>query len=412
MKQTGVGFEKIIFSPAVRSKSSKNSLDASSLLQSQSIRKAGIRYRALLVGQYGSSAFQNRYAREESLKELILLADTAGIKNSYEIFLNIPIFNPRFFFTKGHLHTITKKIREKFLNLLIIDAELSPKQIRNLEEELKVRVIGRVELILDIFAMRAKTKISTLQVELAQLTYVLPRLKGLGGVLSRLGGGIGTKGPGETMLEKDRRHIRRRIQRIKRDIEHFKRHRKNMRKNRKIPTFALVGYTNAGKTTLLNQLSSSPKKLFAEDRLFATLDLFSRQVYLGQNKYKPFYCIMTDTVGFIRNLPATLVAAFQSTLEEIYYTDAIIIVVDVSQFSFEEELSIIEQELKRIGVQNKPTIIFFNKVDIAFPKEIKKLRLEFKNAVFGNSLTQEGVKPLKEKLFLMCNSFVRLASAS
>ena len=174
-----------------------------------------------------------------------------------------------------------------------------------------------------------------------------------------------------------------------------------MRKNRKIPTFALVGYTNAGKTTLLNQLSSSPKKLFAEDRLFATLDLFSRQVYLGQSEHKPFYCIMTDTVGFIRNLPPTLVAAFQSTLEEIYYTDALIIVVDVSQFSFEEELNIIEQELKRIGVQNKPTIIFFNKVDIAFPQEIEKLRREFKDAVFGNSLTQEGVKPLKEKLFSM-----------
>ena len=377
-------------------------MDASSLIQSQSIRKEEIDYKALLAGQYGSSKFPRKFTQEESLKELVLLSDTAGIKNLYEIFLYIPILHSKFFFTKGHLEIVKWEIQSKFLNLLIIDAELNPNQIRNLEQELKIRVIGRIELILDIFAMRAKTKIASLQVELAQLSYILPRLKGLGGVLSRLGGGIGTRGPGETMLEKDRRHIRRRIQRIKKDLEHFKKHRKNIRKNRKVPTFALVGYTNAGKTTLLNRLSSSPNKLFAEDRLFATLDSFSRQVYLGQNGYKPYYCIITDTVGFIRNLPATLVAAFQSTLEEIYYTDAIIIVIDVSQFSFEEELKVVEGELQRIGVEDKQRIIFFNKVDIAFPEEIDELKKKrFKDAVFGSSLSREGVMPLKKRLFSM-----------
>ena len=356
------------------------------------------------MGQYGSSQFQSKYLQEISLKELFLLSDTAGVKKPYGIFLYIPRLNPRFFLTKGHLKNIREEITSRSLDLVIIDAELSPSQIRNLEEELKTRVIGRIELILDIFAMRAKSKAASLQVELAQLTYIFPRLKGLGGVLSRLGGGIGTRGPGETMLEKDRRYIRRRIRQIKKDLDHFKRHRKNIRKNRKISTFALVGYTNAGKTTLLNQLSSSPKKLFVEDRLFATLDSFSRQVYLGQNGYKPSYCIVTDTVGFIRNLPSTLVAAFQSTLEEIYYTDAIIIVVDVSHRNFEEELTVVEEELNRIGVQNKPKIIFFNKTDIAFPKETEKLKMRFKDAVFGSSLSREGIMPLKERLFLIQHS--------
>ena len=313
-------------------------MDASSLIQKTSLQQNEKTYKALLAGQYGSFYYRSKDLQEESLKELLLLADTARITTLHDLFFHLPQPNSKYFFTTGLLEKIEAEIQTKELNLLVVDSDLKPRQLRNLEERLNVRVIGRIELILDIFAMRAKTKEASLQVELAQLTYILPRLKGLGEVLSRLGAGIGTRGPGESMLETDKRHIRRRIQRIKKDLKNVSRHRSNLRKNRKIPTFALVGYTNAGKTTLINQLSSSHKKLFAEDRLFATLDSFSRKVYLGDTENKPVYAIVTDTVGFIRNLPAALVAAFHSTLEEITYSDIVIMVVDASHVSFEDEI--------------------------------------------------------------------------
>ena len=317
----------------------------------------------------------------------------------YDLFLYLPKPDSAYFFTKGLLATIEEEIQTKNLNLLIVDCELKPRQLRNLEEKLKIRVIGRIELILDIFAMRAKTKEASLQVELAQLTYILPRLKGLGEVLSRLGAGIGTRGPGESMLETDKRHIRRRIQKIKKDLKNVSCHRSNLRKNRYIPTFALVGYTNAGKTTLINQLSSSHKKLFTEDRLFATLDSFSRKIYLGDIEYKPVYAILTDTVGFIRNLPASLVASFHSTLEEIYYADIVIIVVDASHINIEDELSVVEGEIKRLGIQNKKRILFFNKSDLVFPRQMKQAKEKYTNAIWGNSLRKEGILELRQKMF-------------
>ena len=374
-------------------------MDASSLLQSYSVRKGEILYRALLVGQYGSTHYPNEVKQRESIKELCLLANTAHIQHSQQIFFRILAPNPKIFFTKGLLEKIRKILMEKQFNVLIVDTDLKPRQLRNLEEEFKMRVLGRIELILDIFAMRAKTKSSSLQVELAQLNYILPRLKGLGGVLSRLGGGIGTRGPGETMLETDRRHIRRRIQKIKKDLKGVSKHRDNLRKNRTIPTFALVGYTNAGKTTLLNQLASSHKKLFTENRLFATLDPFSRKVYLGEIDYKPVYAILTDTVGFIRNLPATLVMAFHSTLEEICYTEIVIVVLDVSSQNQSDELEVVEKELKKIGVENKKKIFFFNKSDLMVEEELKKSISSEKNIVYGNALSKQGVHSLRKKMF-------------
>ena len=247
--------------------------------------------------------------------------------------------------------------------------------------------------------MRAKTKSSSLQVELAQLNYILPRLKGLGGVLSRLGGGIGTRGPGETMLEMDRRHIRRRIQKIKKDLGDVSKHRNNLRKNRVTPTFALVGYTNVGKTTLLNQLSSSHKKLFAENRLFATLDPFSRKVYLGEVDYKPTYAILTDTVGFIRNLPATLVVAFHSTLEEICYTNIVIVVLDANSKNQADELKVVEEELEKLGVNNKEKIFFFNKCDLITQQQARELSKHEKNIICGDALSKKGVETLRKKMF-------------
>lgn len=380
-------------------------MDASALLAHKRKQYSGEVYNALIVGQYGSAYYPDKHIQEESAKELNLLADTAGVSSSHELFFYIPRLDTANFFSQGNLTRIKKILQEDNLNLLIVDAALKPGQLRNLEEILKLRVLGRIELILDIFAMRAKSKISALQVELAQLVYILPRLQGLGGVLSRQGGGIGTRGPGETMLEADRRHIRRRIQKIKQDLQNMEKHKNNMRKNRNAMTFTLVGYTNAGKTSLLNSLHSSAHKLFAEDRLFATLDASSRKVYLGERNYQPAYAIATDTIGFIRNLPSSLIAAFQSTLDEIRYTDAVIIVLDGSNANMREELQVVRQELERLQIQDKETILFINKDDCIFPEQKVILQREFPSALFGNTLSKEGVSELRETMFALEEKF-------
>ncbi|RME90709.1 MAG: GTPase HflX [Candidatus Hydrogenedentota bacterium] len=371
-------------------------MDASQLIR-HSIRSDET-YRAILVGHYGSRLHPNKRVQQESLRELFLLSDTAGVKSMQELFLYLREVNPATFLPSGQIEKIKEMIAAYHINLLIIDSSLKPNQLKNLEEILNIRVLGRIELILDIFAYRARTRAAALQVELAQLEYILPRLKGLGGVLSRLGGGIGTRGPGETMLETDRRHIRRRIQRIKRELEKVRKHRENTRKHRSIPTFSIVGYTNAGKSSLLNQLASSSKKVFAEDRLFATLDSFTRKVYLGENNYKPNYALLTDTVGFIRNLPASLVAAFQSTLEEITFTDGIIQVQDASSPYLEEEMEVVNEELNRLGVAKKPKLLFFNKDDLVFEQTKKELRQKYPEAIWGNTLSKEGVADLRKAL--------------
>lgn len=373
-------------------------MDASSLYQHRSItQQEG--YHALLIGQYGSSRYPDKTIQEESLKELYQLSETAGVASMVDIFVHVADPDPGSFFSSGVIGQIKSHIVQHKLNLVIADTALKPGQLRTLEEQLDTRVIGRIELILDIFAMRARTRTSALQVELAQLMYILPRLKGLGGVLSRLGGGIGTRGPGETMLETDRRHIRKRIQKIQDSLKKVSRHRENTRKNRNIPTFALAGYTNAGKTSLLNRLSSSANTLLAEDRLFATLDPHSRKVFLGHIDYKPYYSVITDTVGFIRNLPAALVAAFQSTLEEINYTDAIIIVLDSSSSQLETEYATVQSELERLEVNDRPVFLFLNKDDLIFPEQKKKLQQKFPMAIWGNTMSKEGVIALRDHLF-------------
>ncbi len=375
-------------------------MDASSLYQKKLVSKE--QYRALCVGQYGSSYFPNKRSQEESLRELLMLAETAGVKTLHELFFQHADIHPAMFFTSGQIEKIRQVLSDLQLNLLFVDAQLKPNQLRNLEEELNVRVLGRIEVILDIFAMRARTREALLQVELAQLLYILPRLKGLGGVLSRQGAtgapGIGTRGPGETMLETDRRYIRRRIQKIRRELRDVERHRETARHGRNLTTFALVGYTNAGKSSVLNALSSTSQKVFAEDKLFATLDTFSRKIYLGERDFKPNYGIVTDTVGFIRNLPASLVAAFQSTLDEIRYADVIVEVHDASSAQLADEMQVVAEELKRLGVEEKPRILYFNKEDLVFAEHRAELAQKFTNAVWGNALSKEGVQPLRDKL--------------
>lgn len=375
-------------------------MDASSLYQKKLVSKE--QYRALCVGQYGSSYFPDKRSQEESLRELLMLAETAGVKTLHELFFHHNDIHPAMFFSSGQLERIRAVCTDLDLNLLFVDAQLKPNQLRNLEEELKIRVLGRIEVILDIFAMRAKTREALMQVELAQLLYILPRLKGLGGVLSRQGAtgapGIGTRGPGETMLETDRRYIRRRIQKIRSDLKDVERHRGTARQGRGIATFALVGYTNAGKSSVLNALSSGSQKVFAEDKLFATLDTFSRKIYLGEQNFKPFYAIVTDTVGFIRNLPASLVAAFQSTLGEIKHADCVIEVHDASSVQHEDEMEVVRGEIERLGVAEKPRLLYFNKDDLVFADVREQLSQKYAHAIWGNALSREGVAALRARL--------------
>jgi GTPase len=375
-------------------------VDASSLYQKKLASKE--QYRALCVGQYGSRHFPDRRSQEESLRELLMLAETAGVKTLHELFLHHHDIHPALFFSSGQLERIRKAMVELELNILFVDAQLKPNQLRNLEEELGIRVLGRIEIILDIFAMRARTREAIMQVELAQLLYILPRLKGLGGVLSRQGAtgapGIGTRGPGETMLETDRRYIRRRIQKIRADLKDVERHRGTTRQGRDLTTFALAGYTNAGKSSVLNALASSSQKVFAEDKLFATLDTFSRKIYLGEENFRPRYAIVTDTVGFIRNLPASLVAAFGSTLDEIRYADVIITVHDASSPQLDDEILVVEAELKRLKCEDKPRILYFNKDDIVFPDTRAELTERYPHAIWGNAMSKEGVADLRTQL--------------
>jgi len=380
-------------------------MDASSLIKPKILSSET--YRAILVGQYGSREYPDREVQEESLHELFLLSDTARVEHVSDMMVNVPHPDPAYFLNKGTLETIVRKVKDDGVNLVIVDVNLKPTQLKNLEEYCKVRVLGRVELILDIFAMRAKTKEAALQVELAQLTYILPRLKGLGGVLSRLGGGIGTRGPGETMLEADRRHIRRRILTIKKELESVSKHRQNTRKNRTPLSFAIVGYTNAGKTSLLNVIGSSAKSLLAEDRLFATLDSYTRKVYLGEYEYKPLYATATDTVGFIRNLPLNLAAAFKSTLEEISYVDSIILVADASSVRVEEEIEVVKSEIEKLGVDQGSILLFFNKDDLILKSQKKALQEKHPEAIWGNTMSKDGVKDLRARMYEMASAISR-----
>lgn len=269
-------------------------------------------------------------------------------------------------------------------NLIIFDDELTGSQVRNLEELTGAKVIDRTTLILDIFAKRAKSREAKIQVELAQLKYRLPRLMGLGSVLSRTGGGIGTRGPGEKKLEVDRRHIKERLYDLNSELLKIRKHRETQRERRnEIPKVSLVGYTNAGKSTLRNKLCdiAMPKdavvkeKVFEADMLFATLDITTRAIVLPDNR--PI--TLSDTVGFVRKLPHDLVEAFKSTLEEVVYSDLLLHVVDASSESSLEQIEAVNMVLKELGAIDKPMLLLLNKVDKANEGDINKLKENFKN---------------------------------
>lgn len=304
---------------------------------------------------------------EESLQELAELAKTAGAEVVGTVIQKRERIHPGTYVGKGKIDEIRTLLNALDATGIICDDELSPVQMNNLQQELESKIMDRTLLILDIFASRAVTKEGKIQVELAQLRYRAVRLVGLGSSLSRLGGGIGTRGPGEKKLEMDRRLIKERISQLKKELEHVKKHRELLREGRKkdrVMTAAIVGYTNAGKSTLLNTLTDAG--VLSEDKLFATLDPTTRLLELdgGQRIY------LTDTVGFIRKLPHHLIEAFKSTLEEAKYADVILHVVDASNPQVEEQMFIVYETLRELGVKDKTIVTLFNKQDRLAGNEI------------------------------------------
>jgi GTP-binding protein HflX len=294
------------------------------------------------------------------LEELIQLIEAAGGLVAGQVTFKGQRLDRGFYVGKGKAQEIKDLQEETDADLVVIDGELTPVQVRNLEELLGCRVLDRSNVILDIFAQRAKTREGKLQVELAQLKYLLPRLTGIGAALSRLGGGIGTRGPGETKLETDRRHLRQRIIILEKELKSVQRRRQLQRESRDdlgLPLIALVGYTNAGKSTLMNRLSSAG--VLEENQVFSTLDPVSRLISLPENRT----ALLTDTVGFIRRLPHQLIAAFRATLEEVREADLLLHVVDASSPELEEQQQAVIQVLKEIEADQIRTITVFNKMD-------------------------------------------------
>jgi len=321
---------------------------------------ADARDRAVLVSLMTQETKRTGADPQHSLDELVSLAETAGVDVLATMTQSRETPDSKWFIGKGKVEELKAAASELGATTAIFDQELSGAQVRNLEETLDLKIIDRTQLILDIFAGRAKTREGIIQVELAQLSYLLPRLSGHGKNLSRLGGGIGTRGPGETKLETDRRHIRGRISELKRQLEDIVRTRELHRERRRksgITQVALVGYTNAGKSTLLRELTAAD--VYVENQLFATLDPTSRTWALPSGKE----VVLTDTVGFIQNLPHDLVAAFRATLEEVNEADLILHVVDSSSPMRDEQMAVVADILQQLGAGDKPQLVVYNKKD-------------------------------------------------
>ena len=318
--------------------------------------------RALLV-----EVDTGEYDAEASLAESFELAESAGAEPVASISQKLQHVDAATCVGSGKLEEIKEYCEAEEIDLIIFDLELSPVQIRNIEKETDVRVIDRTMLILDIFALRAKSREGKLQVELAQLKYMMPRLTGKGVEMSRLGGGIGTRGPGETKLETDRRHIKRRMETLKEQLSDVEAHRRQLRARRDkdgVITVAIVGYTNAGKSTLLNQLTGAG--IPANNRLFDTLDTPSRQLTVSDN----LDVILSDTVGFIAKLPHHLVDAFRATLEELEYADVLLHVIDAADPHREDHIAVVEKLIHQLAKEGTPVISAYNKADLVEPTDI------------------------------------------
>lgn len=357
------------------------------------IKKTDIKTEAILVGIVTDGSVEEE---EIAIAELGRLLDTAGGSAFATVIQNKSTPDPRTLIGSGKVAEIAELCKNNDIKLVIFNTELSPAQIRNLEDDLgdDVRVIDRSMLILDIFALHATSGEGKLQVELAQLKYTAPRLTGKGIEMSRLGGGIGTRGPGESKLESDRRHLKRRISALEEEIAVLEKNRKTMRASRDrsgLPKIAIVGYTNAGKSTLLNTLTDAG--ILAEDKLFATLDPTTRKFTLPGGEQ----VLLTDTVGFIRKLPHHLISAFKSTLDEAVYSDIIMIVIDASDPEYLSQLECTESTLDELGAGSKPTIYVFNKCDRGTADNPVIGRIsERENTVYISALTGQGCDRLAE----------------
>jgi GTP-binding protein HflX len=368
-------------------------------------RSAGaVRDRALLVSVSASPRRQS----EESMAELRELARSGGIEVVGCVIQQREKVDHRFLIGAGKLQDLTIHALQEAATLLVFDQELNPSQIRSITDQTDLKVIDRTQLILDIFAQRARSREGQLQVELAQLKYLLPRLVGKGTALSRLAGGIGGRGPGETKLEVDRRRVRRRIAQLEDELEAVRRHRRQLRAKRdkkSVPVISIIGYTNAGKSTLLNTLTRS--RVLAEKRLFATLDPSSRRLRFPRD----LEVIITDTVGFIRDLPRDLMVAFRATLEELERADLLLHVVDLSHPGFEDQIRAVENVLADLELAAKPCLKVFNKRDLVAREIAENLALRHA-AVAVSARDKATLAPLIERMQSMIASSANPDAAS
>lgn len=344
------------------------------------------RERAILV----SVSERPKYEQEDSIEELKELASSSDIIVLDTVLQRPKEINPKYLMGEGKLKELFINAMNRGATYLIFDQDLTPSQIKSISEVTELKVIDRTQLILDIFARRAYSKDGKVQVELAQLKYRLPRLTGKGTAMSRLMGGIGGRGPGEMKLEVDRRRVRERINLLERELKSLseaRRQRRHKRVQRGIPIVSIIGYTNAGKSTLLNSLTKS--SVFVEDKLFATLDTASRRLRFPRERE----IIITDTVGFIRNLPKDLLSAFRATLEELEDADLLLHIVDVSNQRFEQHIESVKKILDELLLSNKPRILVFNKIDKLEKEEVRNLTLRY-DAIGISALDPNTFQPL------------------